>query len=419
LEVHGRAGTPLTLIARDRAAHVVQVDSTLPLSAAENRPLTQGMLSDQLGRLGGSVFVLRTLSNALEGAVILPVSELNRLRREAVRQLDDLRAAPRRWQLIEPDDVGASTAFAAVGEPDPATAPRLVVLVRSLPQLQAVLATGVETIYCDFEDPKRYREGVQIFRAAPGSPGTRSIWVAPPRIFKPGEEWILKLVRSAGADGYLVRNYDHLRFFAGERCRGDFSLNVANPLTAEYFLQRYGLERITASYDLNAAQLEALLSAMPPERCEVTIHQHMPMFHMEHCVFCAFLSDGTDYRSCGRPCDRHEVKLRDRVGLEHPLKADAGCRNTVFHARAQTGAESVGRLRALGARHFRLEFVNETPAEVAQVIDRYGALLRGEIDGTQLWRELRLHNQLGVTRGQLDREEARQVFPRAIAPLAS
>ncbi|MHC5720544.1 MAG: U32 family peptidase, partial [Nostoc sp.] len=123
-----------------------------------------------------------------------------------------------------------------------------------------------------------------------------------------------------------------------------------------------GLDRVTASYDLNAAQLESLLRTAPPAWFEVTIHQHMPMFHMEHCVFCAFLSEGTDYRNCGRPCDKQEVRLKDRVGLEHPLKADAGCRNTVFNARAQTGAESVERLRVLGARYFRLEFVQETPA---------------------------------------------------------
>ena len=138
----------------------------------------------------------------------------------------------------------------------------------------------------------------------------------------------------------------------------------------------------------------------------------MPMFHMEHCVFCAFLSEGTDYRNCGRPCDKQEVRLRDRVGLEHPLKADAGCRNTVFNARAQTGAESVERLHALGARHFRVEFVNEAPGAVATVLSRYQALLRGEITGSQLWRELKLHNQLGVTRGQMESEEARKVFPR-------
>jgi U32 family peptidase len=228
-----------------------------------------------------------------------------------------------------------------------------------------------------------------------------AIFVAPPRIFKSGEEWTLEQVRSCNADGYLVRNYDHLRYFAKDRRIGDFSLNVANHLTADYFKNQFGLERVTASYDLNVQQLEALLTGAPPEWFEITIHQHMPMFHMEHCVFCAFLSKGKDYRDCGRPCDKHDVRLRDRVGALHPLKADVGCRNTVFNSQAQTGAEFVERMIALGVRHFRIEFLNETPAEVTQTITKYRQLLRGEITGAQLWRELKLFNQLGVTRGQM------------------
>jgi putative protease len=95
------------------------------------------------------------------------------------------------------------------------------------------------------------------------------------------------------------------------------------------------------------------------------------------------------------------VSLRDRVGAEHPLKADVGCRNTVFNSMAQTGAEYVSRMIALGARHFRVEFLNEPPVQVTQTITKYRQLLRGEIDGASLWRELKLLNQLGVTRGQM------------------
>jgi U32 family peptidase len=132
----------------------------------------------------------------------------------------------------------------------------------------------------------------------------------------------------------------------------------------------------------------------------VTIHQHMPMFHMEHCVFCAFLSNGTDFTNCGRPCEKHEVKLREsRIGNEHILQADVGCRNTVFNATAQTGAEYVQKLINLGLRNFRIEFLNEIPADVMRTIQIYQQLLRGEITGSQLWRELKLQNQLGVTRG--------------------
>jgi putative protease len=192
-----------------------------------------------------------------------------------------------------------------------------------------------------------------------------------------------------------------LEFFADTRRRGDFSLNIANALAAEHFLTRYGLEQLTASYDLDATQIAALLRSAPPSWFEITIHQHMPMFHMEHCVFCAFLSSGTDFRNCGRPCDTHDVKLRDRVGMEHPLKADAGCRNTLFNAKAQTGAEHVAQFIELGARQFRIEFLNETTEEVTQTISMYRRLLRGEVTGAELWRELKLRNQLGVTRGTL------------------
>jgi putative protease len=411
MEVHGFAGKPLTLIVRDQDGHVTKHESSMMLTKAEKQPLTTERLRDQLGRLGGTPFKLGRLNNMLSGEVMLPVSELNRLRREAVAELERQRALPKKWALNNPkvaDTQSKITPFASASAQRSGES-NLVILVRNLEQLDAALKCGVTTVYCDFENPKKYREAVTLFHTARGcndhapriTHHAPSIWVAPPRIFKMGEEWILNQVRSCNADGYLVRNYDHLKFFANDRRVGDFSLNVANRLAAEYFKNRFDLERVTASYDLNVHQLDALLQSAPPEWFEVTIHQHMPMFHMEHCVFCAFLSDGKDYRDCGRPCDVHEVKLRDRVGMEHPLKADIGCRNTVFNAQAQTGAEFVERLVALGVRNFRVEFVSETPAEVERTITKYRQLLRGEISGTQLWHELKLHNQLGVTRGQM------------------
>jgi putative protease len=412
MEVHGLVGQPLTLLVRTETGHVAQVASALPLAKAEKQPLTTEKLREQLGRLGGTPFKLGALKNFLTGEVLLPVSELNRLRREAIAELETLQARPQRWNWNEnvaspPAELSPSPVAPAQFSVSPADVePQLIVLVRQPAQLDAALKCGIKTIYCEFEDPKKYREAVATFHTAygcslPAAAETPAIFVAPPRIFKTGEEWILELVRSSRADGYLVRNYDHLTAFAGARRIGDFSLNIANRLTADYFRNTHQLERVTASYDLNFTQLEALLTAAPPAWFEITLHQHMPMFHMEHCVFCAFLSTGKDYHDCGRPCDKHEVKLRDRVGAEHPLKADAGCRNTVFNSQAQTGAEYVEKMLALGVRSFRVEFLNETAAEVERTLAKYRQLLRGEITGAQLWRELKLFNQLGVTRGQM------------------
>ena len=380
----------LTVIARDQQGHIVQVESAIPLVAAHSKPLTAERLQEQLGRLGNTPFYLDQLDLHLQGDLLLPVSELNRLRREMVSQLEVQLSQPRHWELCNAKLADLLPAIQSAAKPA-----ELVVLVRSLDQLKAAITTGIPTLYCELEDPRKYRQAVEIVRQS----GAK-LYVAPPRITKPGETWILQQVLDSKADGYLIRNYDQLQFFADQPCIGDFSLNVANPLTAAYF-QQLGLTRLTASYDLNSSQLEALLKSAPPQWFEITIHQHMPMFHMEHCVFCAFLSEGTDYRNCGRPCEQHQVTLRDRVGAEHILRADVGCRNTLFNGLAQTGAEYMQRLIKLGAGYFRIEFVNETPDEVTRTVQYYQRLLLGEITGAQLWRELKLQSQLGVTRGTL------------------
>ncbi len=418
MEVRGCAGQHLALVVCDELGNEARLLSTMQLARADKQPLTPERLRAQLGRLGGTPFVLGELKCSLDGDVMLPVSELNRLRRAAVDELLALRGQPLKWSLKDPEpsphpDPPPSHRMGAEREQRAdvirsseanSLIPRIIVLVRSLPQLQAAMDCGIGTVYCEFEDPKKYRDAVKLFREATppsSSAEKREIFVAPPRIFKMGEEWVLKQVRSCEADGYLIRNYDHLKFFSTDHCIGDYSLNIANHLSADYFKNKFRLERVTASYDLNFEQLEALLRGAPPEWFEITIHQHIPMFHMEHCVFCAFLSDGTDYTNCGRPCDHHDVQLRDRVGALHPLKADAGCRNTVFNALAQTGADFVPRMLALGARHFRLEFLNESPEQMKKTISRYRQLLKGEITGPEIWRELKLLNQLGVTRGQI------------------
>ena len=158
----------------------------------------------------------------------------------------------------------------------------------------------------------------------------------------PNERWTLEPLIRARPDGYLVRNADQLEALTPlAPCVGDFSLNTANPLTLQWYRHHWGLLRLTASYDLNLQQLLDLAAAVDPALLEVTLHQHMPLFHMEHCLFCAFLSDGHDHTDCGRPCEHHSVSLRDRSGVDHPLRADLGCRNTLFNGTAQTGVEGL------------------------------------------------------------------------------
>jgi putative protease len=278
----------------------------------------------------------------------------------------------------------------------------LRVLCRTEKQVDIALESGIKLIYIDLEDVRRYRDAVSRVRA--DFPDAR-VFLATPRIQKAGESGLFRVVEKAKPDGVLVRNTGGIRHFRNHsdlKMIGDFSLNVANPISAARLIEQSGMENLTVSYDLNIEQVIDLLGAAPLDWFELTLHQHMPMFHMEHCVFCSFLSEGTDVTNCGRPCDKHDIRLRDRVGQLHPLNADVGCRNTLFNGRAQSGARFYRRLREAGLNKFRLELLDENAKETAELICSYQALLSGEEDGEAMWTKLQFDSRLGVVEGTLE-----------------
>jgi putative protease len=204
-------------------------------------------------------------------------------------------------------------------------------------------------------------------------------------VLKPGEERIVDfllrldcpiLVRSAGL-------LERLRQENHPPLTGDFSLNVANSPAAATFLAM-GLDRLTPGYDLNAAQVAELASAIGGDSIEAVAYQHLPVFHTEHCVFCRFLSTGTSYKDCGRPCESHSVELRDPSGRAHPVIADVGCRNTVFGAEAQQASLHLESWLDAGIRHFRLEFAHESGEQVRRAAQAFACAMRGQLPWLRL-----------------------------------
>ncbi|NDG22393.1 MAG: U32 family peptidase [Synechococcaceae bacterium WBB_10_009] len=415
LRVRGRVGAPLTVevIGADGLmGGPWGVESELPLQRAQGQGLDAPRLRQQLGRLGGTPWHLDQLECQLEGPLFLPVAQLNVLRRALVEQLATALERPAALPPTAPPPRGPAQAEAVLRrlllqartgqdpaqDPAPDGAPQLTVLARSLEQLEALRDQPVHRVIADLEHPAQLRQAVALGRGVwPGG-----LWLAGPRITRPDEAWTLEPLLRAAPDGYLVRNADQLeRLTPVAPCQGDFSLNVANPLTAHWLMARWGLQRLTASYDLAFEQLLDLVAGCAPGSLEITLHQHMPLFHMEHCLFCAFLSDGHDHTDCGRPCEQHTVLLRDRSGVDHPLRADLGCRNTLFNGRAQTAAEALPALLAAGVRHLRIELLDDTPADVCRRVQLYGQALAGTISGREVWQREQLDSRLGVTRGTL------------------
>jgi putative protease len=403
LEVRAAVGEPLRITAHAANGATCELGSSEALAAASKHPLTQEVLEQQLGRLGSTVYELRRLHAEIIGEPMAPLSVLGKLRHALVEKLAaSLGSQPTRRILTvfgpQSKPQAAPWVAGVIDDARLLKAPMLRVLCRTLEQLRAILELGTPELFADFQDIREYRAAVEIAKQH-----SAAIYLTTPRIQKPGETGIFRAMAKHNADGFLVRNLAGMAFCTEQAipfvC--DFSLNAANQWTVDYLLS-HGAQRVTVSYDLNRDQLLDLIDVVPAEQLEIVIHQHMPMFHMEHCVFCAVLSPGTNKHNCGRPCDVHAVKLRDRVGMEHVLHADVGCRNTLYNAVPQSAAEIVPTLHSRTLNHFRVELLSESAYEPREVVTLYQQLLAGQISGQHVWQRLRAANRVGVTRGTLE-----------------
>ena len=377
------------------------VESTEALGVAQKRAISADYLQGQLGRLGNTAYSLSEVSLDLQGNPFAPSSLLNKLRRMAVEQLEELQREPLNRAISEPLPTLIDALENSRSEPAPSGARQLHLLVRTPEQLEAAIDCFPASITLDYLDLYGLRPAVEQVQNS----GILAR-VASPRVLKPQEQrivnFLLKLdceivVRSAGLLQALLesKQADSLPPLIG-----DFSLNAANALTAETFLG-LGLARITPTHDLNAAQVAELAQNIGAEKVEVIAYQHLPVFHTEHCVFCRFLSDGTSYKDCGHPCDTHRVGLRDEKGRTHPVMADVGCRNTVFGAEAQEASRHLDDWKEVEIQHYRLEFVHESAEEVAKISQAFAQTLRGERSAHALTATLQTLTPQGSTEGSL------------------
>jgi U32 family peptidase len=372
----------------------VTVESQAVLGKAANRGLTVEFLREQLGRLGNTAYELADVELEVEGAPFAPSSLLNQVRREAVEKLQEAQSV---GPVREVSAWDGQAKAPDLRRPDGGGQASLHLLVRTPEQLDAAIELRPATITLDYLDLYGLKPSLERVKDT----GLQAR-VASPRVLKPGEERITDFLLSCGCP-ILVRSTGllaALRTREHPRLIGDFSLNAANQITAEELLS-LAIDSLTPTHDLNGVQVADLAGSIGGDKIEAIVYQHLPVFHTEHCVFCRFLSTGTSYKDCGRPCEEHRVALRDSGGRAHPVLADVGCRNTVFGAEAQVAGEHLDQWRKAGIADFRLEFAHESAEQVERVTRAFQDVLAGRMAARDLAQRVGRIAPQGVTEGSL------------------
>lgn len=386
--VAGRVGEPLKLSVCDPAGRTVVVETAAQAEPAQKRPLTEEFLADHLGRLGNTPFALESLECALDGDLIVPVREINELRRRAVELLTTRKAAERRPAPV-PEEKFLDRLWKAWVMPrrvrPQRVRPVLAVATGDLDTLKAALEAGAERVYFPGEGlgslrpvtAEVLREAVNACRQA----GADFVFWTPRIVHDHEVEECLanaRLARDAGAGGFLSGNLGLLALLREEGLPlyGDLPLNVFNTRTAAALGQR-GVGQVTLSPELTLGQVRYLVQHAPLP-VEVVAHGAVELMVSAYCVVGGVMG-GADGR-CRTACRGAAFMLRDRKGVDFPVAVDRRCRMHIFNARDLCMLDHLGDLAGTGVASLRLDLRLRSPAYASRVVSTYRRALEALAD---------------------------------------
>lgn len=382
VRVSGRSGLPLVVVF-SHEGEAVTVESRMPLALAAARPLDSARLREQFGRLGTTPFALGSLDTAgLAPGLFLPVSELNRLRQQAVDALlvrhdwtERERLRSRAMRIRETVAAIESPGAPPATPPAPDPAFHLVAEVFRLEDARDALEAGATEIVLDpfLRHPLPPLARVRALAEEVSGAGAR-LRLRTPTIVRPEDRraldrWLaLELPLLIGHVGLACE-----LALAGRDVVADYAVNCFNQHTAAELFAR-GVRRIAASVELTTDELHDLVAPWAGQGFEVVIYGRPEGMTLEHCVLSAAFD--REPTTCRDLCvQKHPVvSLTDPAGYTFPLATDSDCRNRLLHSRPIEASEFLPRLWACGVRSYRAVF--NVPGEpVAALVRAYRTAL--------------------------------------------
>lgn len=352
MEITLKVGQPASLRVRSETDEVLLV-SSMVCEEAKTMPLTKERIEQQVSKLQDTPFFLKELKITSDDKSILPVSQLNQLRREAIAALEQKkiqryqRFTKTAWQKPSSQGRGPSN-------------PVLTCSVYKEAQLQAALEMQIERIY--IHDERLY----ELYRHMP------QCILSSKRVKEKKEDYDSKglLIRELGAFYQGLKNRQDLYI--------DDTMNVYNAQTIRFFYERHA-KSIALSNELQASQIAAVIQSIQPEiPIELTVYGHIETMLLKHCVINTCTID-TKQKNCNMCRIGEQYYLQDRKDASYPLLTDRDCFTHVLHDKPLHLLEYIDQLKQIGINFLRLNFTIESKQETKAVLDAYRNRLAGKM----------------------------------------
>ncbi|MBP5427113.1 MAG: U32 family peptidase [Clostridiales bacterium] len=359
-------GKPLELVIEDKDKNVVKKISDVYPCKAINKPLVCDRVIEQLKKTGDTPYYFETVDVKLEDGVVVPISEINNIRRLAIEELDSIRG--------EIKDKKIATLGRANYEMDTSHPLEISLFFYNVDYDMKYWELGASRIYlpvCIIED-ERYKKLIDMCRK-----NNVSVYVHIPAVTR---KWY---------DEYIERKLDKLKEFAGVMCGNvgtvkyledkienilcDYTLNIFNTHAIE-LLKRMKTKEVTLSCELTLNQINALKKVENVEK-EVIVYGSLPVMTMEYCIvgdLCGRYKDG----KCNEVCRKDTYYLKDRKGEKFRIMCDPHAHRCIlFNSNKIFMGKDIEKMS--GVNRVRLNILDENFDEIKELVDFNIKILRG------------------------------------------
>lgn len=327
-------GEPAALCITD-GENEVMLTGDIPQQAKGTR-ISEDSIIRQLKKLGNTIFKPENIKVDLEADIFIPISQLNTLRRTAVKRLEE--ECSKKWKRTcsKPGII-----FDNLEIQKTPLLPLLSVNTCSLETFKAAVDGGADVVYFGEENFTGHLLTEEDYRFAIeyGKEKGVEVYLGTPRISKKPE------ISGSFPDqnGFLVANTGVLHSLPDSGKKSlviDYPLNVFNRLAMAHYLEH--CQRVTLSPELT---LDEIKQIAPYGMVECIVHGFFPVMVSEHDLLGELFPD-----------DRlHEALLEDVKGFKFQVKKDGGGRTYIMNSREMCMLDHIPELIEAGVSCLRIE----------------------------------------------------------------
>ncbi len=305
---------------------------------AQNMPLSQERARAQIGKMGQTPFELSEFEFSADENITLPVSEINRLRRECAQLLQE-----KRGEIIPKE----TFSFEYPTEKNKTkTSPYIAVEVMTKEQFLAA------------KDADRVLVPLSLWNEI--APDKKCYVVLPKVVLD--EKYVEKKLSEIPSEYGVYASTSGMIALAkklGRRVCADWSNNIYNSVSASCFDL---CDTLTLSPELSLKEIGGIVKKTDTP-CEIICHGYQTVMTSRACLI----------RGITGKCDcRKPVSIKDKTGAEFIISGDKDTHlNTVFNSRITFMADKLNEVRKSGVAGIRLVFTTESGEETGKAVKMY------------------------------------------------